>query len=243
MKRDFLLFLLCTVIFTFISIYAKAQVVQGGFGSVYTGPFYQVNASLQKDLSSDKLLGSAFKGNLLVASYGAEGFSVWRSGILVGGNINFSTSTSRAENGSVTENTTAGFVTLGYKVASKKRWLAFSYVGAGAFGASFNIANYGPQVFRVDKDSIMRGQSGKYSAGGMAFDLGFAVKYFALNYEMRHSKKLKPMIGLNTGISFFPAFQKWRNTATENKIETFNTPFIMAIYARITLGLGVFSTQ
>jgi hypothetical protein len=243
MRRNLLLFLVCTVIFIFISIHARAQVEQGGFGSVYTGPFYQINASLQKDLSSDKLMGKAFKGNLLVANWGVEGFTIWKQGFLLGANVNYSTATSRSEGGSVTQNTTGLFASVGYRLINTKRWLGFTYWGIGGFGASFKIANYGPQTFVVDKDSIIQGQSRKYNAAGMAFDFGFALKYLVTNYTLKNFKKLKPMIGLNTGVSFFPAFQKWQSSNSDARIESFNTPFIMAIYARVTLGLGVFTDK
>lgn len=243
MRRDLLLGLLCMVLLLFISMYAKAQIMQGGLGSVYTGPFYQINTSLQKDLSSDKLLGSAFKGNLLVASYGAEGFSVWNSGLVLGGYINYSTSTARAGAGSVTQNTGSAFITVGYRVINKPRWLGFSYWGVGGFAANFKIANYGTQTFVISKDSIAGGQSGRYAAGGMAFDFGFALKYFISDYKLANEKNLKSMVGLNVGASFFPAFQKWHNVNTDTQLETFNTPFIMAFYARVTLGIGIFTNK
>jgi hypothetical protein len=240
MRRNMLLFLICTLLLTFISMYTKAQVMRGGFGGLYAGPTYHINPSLQNKLSSDQVLGATFKANVIGSGYGGEGYTLRPRGFILGGSGYTSFYNSSTTNGSVRQRISTGFFIIGHTVANTKHLLAFPYLGVGAFGSDFTISNYGARTFLVGKDSVVYGKSSRYSSGGMAFDLGFAAKFMMVSLALKGGKRLKGMLGINTGLSLFPAFVKWQNVNTSVQIEGYNTPFIMALYMRVTLGIGVF---
>jgi len=54
------------------------------------------------------------------------------------------------------------------------------------------------------------------------------------------NKSTGTVFGIDGGQSFFPSFAKWQNIVSEDEIATLETPFIMTVYIRMTIGLGIF---
>lgn len=221
---------------------ANAQIHHGGFGNFFIGPVYSSSSSLQKDLNSDKLINGNLQLNTITWSYGGAGYSVRPKGIVIGGSGYTYKVTSDGNNGEVVLHNGCGFFNVGYRFLNKNKWLGFPYFGMGGYGASFKITNtVSDKIFIIGNDTIASHKMAKYSTGGLAFEMGFALKYFAFNSEKKkNNKNTGAVFGIDGGVSFFPSFAKWQNIVSEDEITSLETPFIMAAYIRMTIGLGIF---
>jgi len=226
-----------------ISIYpAKAQIHHGGFGNFFIGPLYNLSSSLQKDLNSVELIDGNLQLNTITWSYGGAGYSIRPKGIVIGGSGYTYKLTSYGNNGEVVLHNGCGFFNVGYRILNKNKWLGFPYCGMGGYGASFKITNTtSDKIFIIGNDTITSHNAAKYSTGGLAFEIGFGLKYFAFNSERKKNNKgTGTVFGIDGGLSFFPSFAKWQNIVSEDEIASLETPFIMTAYIRMTIGLGIF---
>ena len=221
---------------------AKAQIHHGGFGNFFIGPAYNLSTSLQKDLNSVELIDGNLQLNAITRTYGGAGYSIRPKGIVIGGSGYTYKLTSDGNNGEVALQNGCGFFNVGYRILNKNKWLGFPYFGMGGYGASFKITNTtSDKIFIIGNDTITSYKAAKYSTGGLAFEMGFGLKYFAFNSERKKkNKSTGALFGIDGGISFFPSFRKWQNVVSEGEIASFETPFIMAAYIRMTIGLGIF---
>ena len=222
---------------------SRAQDIHGGLGNFFSGAVYNNSSSLQTDLSSGELLGDNLELNKLVFSYGGAGYSVRPRGFVLGGSGYTYQVSSDAVNGNANLSVSCGFFNIGYRVINKNKCLGFPYTGMGGFGTNFKITNStSEKMMVIGTDTIGPGKQSKYSTGGLAFDVGFALKYFAFNMEKKEKNKaMGAVLGIDAGASFFPAFGKWEHVVTGDQISTMSNPFIMTAYLRITVGFGVFS--
>ena len=174
-----------------ISIYpAKAQIHHGGFGNFFIGPLYNLSSSLQKDLNSVELIDGNLQLNTITWSYGGAGYSIRPKGIVIGGSGYTYKLTSYGNNGEVVLHNGCGFFNVGYRILNKNKWLGFPYCGMGGYGASFKITNTSSdKIFIIGNDTITSHKAAKYSTGGLAFEIGFGLKYFAFNSERKKNNK------------------------------------------------------
>jgi hypothetical protein len=222
----------------------NAQVYRGRFGSAFGTSVYNLSPSLQNELQDKNAVGNNLQLNTVAYSYGGSGYTLKPKGFILGGAGGTYKITSNGNNGNATLNVSSGVFNIGYLVLNKRKWMGFPYFGLGAFGSNFKVSNSTSEKnLIIGKDSILSGKQAKYSAGGFAFDLGFALKYFAFDKINKMNKNVKGMIGIDAGLSFFPAFTKWQNVSSHVYLSSVNTPFIMNGYLRLTIGLGVFYDQ
>lgn len=222
---------------------AISQEYHGGLGNFFYGPVYNSSSSLEKGLGSNELLGNNLKLNVAAFSYGGAGYSIRRKGAVLGGSGYFYNIGTTSYNGKTELSVSQGFFNVGYCVLNKKTCIGFPYFGFGAFGSNFRITNTtSDKVMILGNDSISSQKKARYSAGGFAFEMGFALKYFVFTTPLRsRDKKMKVSIGVDAGASFLPSFERWQNVVTDEKIISMPAPFIMSIYTRATVGLGVFN--
>ena len=218
-----------------------AQVKRVGFGNFFAGPVYNYNSSLQNNLSAENLAGKGLGLNTTTYAYGGAGYTLRPRGFILGGSGYTYRVSSDGVNGNATLNVSGGIFNIGYLVLNKRKWMGFPYFGVGAFGSNFKITNAATEKILVEgTDSITPRKQAKYSTGGLVFDIGFGLKHFPLSKTTNKQKEIKGMIGIDAGASFFPAFGKWKNVVSDNSINSMKSPFTMAAYLRLTIGLGVF---
>jgi len=224
-------------------ISSSAQSLHGGFGNFFIGQVYNLSPSLEKSLKADNLLGSNLHLNVNTLFYGGAGYTLRPRGFILGGNGYSYHVTSTVEKGEATLVVSGGFFNVGYCLLNTKKWIGFPYFGVGGFGTNFKISNStSGEKMVIGDDIISAGETAKYSTGGMAFELGFGLKYFGIDLRKKNDgKSTVIVIGVDAGSSFFPAFQKWENVETHGTVNSMNQPFIMSPYIRFTIGLGVFN--
>ena len=221
---------------------AEAQIYHGGFGNFFIGAVYNLSSSLQKDLNSVELIHGNLQLNTITWTYGGAGYSIRPKGIVIGGSGYTYKLSADGNDGEVVLHNGCGFFNVGYRILNKNKWLGFPYFGMGGYGASLKITNTtSDKIFIIGNDTITSHKAAKYSTGGLAFEMGFGLKYFAFNWDRKkNNKSTGALFGIDGGISFFPSFGKWQNVVSEDEIASFETPFIMAAYIRMTIGLGIF---
>jgi len=232
---------LVIAIFLYLPFTIMAQYNQGGFGNFFIGPHYNLSSSFQNELNSDKLIGGGLQLNTITLAYGGAGYSVRPKGVVIGGSGYAYKINADGKNGTVILNNGCGFFNVGYRFQNKRKWMGFPYMGMGGYGANFKITNTSTdKTFLIGTDTITSGKVAKYSTGGLAFDAGYALKYFAFRTDTKKIKKTGVVLGIDIGASFFPSFGKWQNTTTDKEVNSLSNPFIMSGYLRITLGWGIF---
>lgn len=231
------------ILFYLVMIYpARGQFHRGGFGNFFAGAVSHSSTSLQRALNAGEIMGGNLQLNSTAFTFGGAGYSVRPGGWVIGGSGYAYELTSRGRNGRIKLDNGGGFINIGYRVVAARKWLGFPYAGMGGYGANFRIHNTSDKTLVVGADSVSSGKMSKYSTGGMAFDMGFALKYFAFNPGLKKNHRSSgTVVGIDVGGSCFPSFERWRNIVTEDEVRSIERPFIMVAYVRATIGLGVFS--
>ncbi len=231
------------ILFYLVMIYpARGQFHHGGFGNFFIGAVNHSSTSLQRALNAGEIIGGDLQLNSTAFTFGGAGYSVRPGGMVIGGSGYAYELTSRGKNGRIKLDNAGGFINIGYRAVAGGKWLGFPYAGMGGYGANFRIHNTSDKTLVVGRDSVSSGSMSKYSNGGIAFDLGFALKYFAFNPGLKNGhKSAGTILGFDVGGSCFPSFERWRNIVTEDEVGSIEKPFIMVAYIRATIGLGVVS--
>jgi hypothetical protein len=222
---------------------AFAQHLTGGFGNFFLGAAYNVCSSLDNNLRSDDLLGAGASTNAAGLMIGGSGFTLRPNRWLLGGSgftYNISTTTNQG-NGKLLVG--GGFFDVGYAVIRGESMFAYPFFGVGGAGATMKISNKTQnKVLSFGGDPIYQGTSAAYTAGGMAFDAGFSVKFVFDDFEDVPDSvaRIGLVFGLDGGAVIFPSFGKWQNFASEDFIEAYSTPFFFVPYIRATIGISVF---
>jgi hypothetical protein len=222
---------------------ASAQHLTGGFGTFFVGAAYNACSSLQDNLSSENLLGSGASTNAAGLVIGGSGFALRPNGWLLGGSgftYNISTTTNQGTGKLVVG---GGFFDVGYAVIRGENMFAYPYFGVGGAGATMKISNKtSNKVLSFGGDPIYQGTSAAYTAGGMAFETGFSVRFVFDDFSdlPDTAARVGLIFGLDGGAVIFPSFGKWQNFASEDFIESYSTPFFFAPYIRATIGISVF---
>jgi hypothetical protein len=224
-----------------LCVFAQELAVKqgGGFGHFQAGVSLGYFPALTRYLAKPEILGDSYSPQQGGIQLGGGGYGLVGK-ILLGGSGYFSGFNSvKTDSASVSVSAGAGLFNLGYLLKSTDRWLLFPYAGIGGSGITLKISNESDSggIYFDSQKGLGFGEISRLSIGGIAYEIGFSIKYFAtrLSEDNLHGGI---MLGLDFGCqnALFT-----RNKWADGKGQELRGPNSMQgflPYLRITVGGG-----
>jgi hypothetical protein len=232
---------LATLFLVFVLGVLNAQLVRGGFGYGFSGPWLMADSRLQDELNSPSLLGSNLQQVYFGVSGGGSGYVLLANRLVIGGtgfSYNASDATSR---GQLTTKIRGGIGQIGYVIIQRNKIMAFPYAGVGNNNAKMKIRNNtSNDLFDLGSLNVAPGESVELQASTVDFDMGLSLQYLAFRHR-NPARRSGLMIGMQAGAMIFGGIDDWhlRNESAQ-VAGALSKPAIFTPYFRISIGGGGF---
>jgi hypothetical protein len=185
-----------------LSLWAQNTGVKqgGGFGHFQAGVSLGYYPSLTSYLVRPDILGDSYSPQNQGIQLGGGGYGLVGK-ILIGGSGYFSGfKPVTTDSASASFSSGAGLFNMGYLLKNNEKWLLFPYAGIGGSGITLKLSNQSDSggIYFDSQKEISFGEISRLSIGGIAYEVGFSVKYFItrLSEENLHGGL---MVGLDLG--------------------------------------------
>jgi hypothetical protein len=229
------------IVIIFVAGVSHAQIVRGGFGQGFYGPWVMADAELYDQLSSPSLLGSNLQTASFGLSAGGSGYVLFSNRIVLGGTGFAAQASDATPRGQVTTKLGGGLGQVGFMIFQRNSLMGFPYLGLGKNNVKMKIRNNtANDVFDLGSLSVAPGESIELQAATVDLDLGFSLQYLPFRNNEK-SRRSGLMIGVQAGAYVFGGIEDWHVKNEDSMVSgSLPRPAVFMPYFRITIGGGGF---